>query len=162
MANADPVGLALGFVAAFAQAGYALIAGRGYASLPAAQAAVAVTSVIGRRLRPRRALRRRHLEPESSRSRPATHGSGSSSPATLGMALPTAAVLSGYRRLGPTPASILMLLEPVVAVVLAAVLLAERPAPLQLLGGLLVLSGSLLAQVRGQPERSAPPVSGVA
>ncbi len=71
--------------------------------------------------------------------------------ATIGLAIPTAAVLAGYRRLGPTRASILMLLEPVVAVFLAAVLLAERPALVQLVGGALVLAGSLLAQVRRQP-----------
>ena len=83
MANADPVGLALGFVAAFAQAGYALIAGRGYASLPAAQAAVAVTSLsaigfvlVASSAAPSRAW--------VSHSRPVTHGSGSSSPVRWG------------------------------------------------------------------------------
>jgi drug/metabolite transporter (DMT)-like permease len=43
-----------------------------------------------------------------------------------------------------------MLLEPVVAVLLAAILLAERPAFVQLVGGVLVLAGSLLAQVHRQ------------
>jgi drug/metabolite transporter (DMT)-like permease len=83
--------------------------------------------------------------------------------ATLGLAIPTAAVLAGYRRLGPTRASILMLVEPLVGILLAAMLVAERPAPLQLLGGLLVLAGSLLAQVQ-RPSTAAeePSLSGVA
>jgi drug/metabolite transporter (DMT)-like permease len=54
-----------------------------------------------------------------------------------------------------------MLLEPVVAVLLAAVLLAERPAPVQLVGGALVLAGSLLAQVH-RPATTAPDAGPVA
>ena len=50
-----------------------------------------------------------------------------------------------------------MLLEPVVAVLLAAVLLAEQPALVQLLGGALVLAGSLLAQVHRQPAGQPAP-----
>lgn len=78
--------------------------------------------------------------------------------ATIGLAIPTTAILAGFRRLGPTRASILMLLEPVVAVLLAALLLAERPAPLQLLGGLLVLAGSLMAGIHRPPAPGLPPL----
>ena len=62
-------------------------------------------------------------------------------------ALPTAALVAGYRRVGPTRGAVLMLFEPVVGVLLAALWLAERPAPLQLVGGLLVLAGAALVQV---------------
>ena len=64
---------------------------------------------------------------------------------SVGAALPAAALVIGYRRLGAVRGAILMIFEPVVGVVLAAVLLDERPAPMQLLGGLLVLAGAALA-----------------
>ena len=158
--DVDPIGLALGLLAALAQAGYALIAGRGYASLPAAQAAVAITVVTAVAFVSIAVL------------------TGSSAAlaepflvegtwiwlvlaATIGQAIPTAAILAGYRRLGPTRASILMLVEPLVGIALAAWLVAERPGPLQLVGGLLVLAGSLLAQVQREPRAEEPSLSGV-
>jgi drug/metabolite transporter (DMT)-like permease len=61
--------------------------------------------------------------------------------------------LSALRRIGATTTGILMLLEPVVGVVLAAVWLGEALGPLQGLGGVLVLAGALVLQVRAAPER---------
>jgi drug/metabolite transporter (DMT)-like permease len=147
------VGLLLGLLAAVAQAVHALIAGRGYASLPAPHAAtiLALIQAVGFMgvavLGGAAALLAEPFE---------TDGAWPwiILAATVGLAIPTAAILAGYRRLGPTRASIMMLLEPVVAVFLAALLLAEQPAPLQLLGGLFVLAGSLLAQV----HRQVPPL----
>jgi drug/metabolite transporter (DMT)-like permease len=149
-ADMDPLGLLLGLLAAVAQAVHALIAGRGYSSLPAPQAAVVLSVIqavgfLGVALLAGAAPAL--AEPFTIEGTWVWMILG----ATIGLAIPTAAVLAGYRRLGPTRASILMLLEPVVAVFLAAVLLAERPALVQLVGGGLVLAGSLLAQVRRQP-----------
>jgi drug/metabolite transporter (DMT)-like permease len=157
----DPVGLALGLIAALAQAGYALIAGRGYPSLPAAQAAVAITVVTAVAFVALAVV--------------GGVGAALAEPfqiegawvwlvlaATIGQAIPTAAILAGFRRLGPTRASILMLVEPLVGILLAALLVAERPGPLQLVGGLLVLAGSFLAQVQRRPNREEPSLSGVA
>jgi drug/metabolite transporter (DMT)-like permease len=73
--------------------------------------------------------------------------------AAVGLAIPTAAVLAGFRKLGPTRASILMLFEPVVGVLLAAVFIAERPSALQLVGGLMVLLGGAMAQARWRSPR---------
>jgi len=160
-ADVEITGLALGLVAALAQAAYALIAGRGYASLPAAQAAVTVTAISAVGFIAVALLG----GAADALAEPFTTAGvwiWLILAATVGMAIPTVAILAGFRRMGPTRASILMLLEPLVAVVLAAVILAERPAPLQLLGGLLVLAGSVLAQLRGQPAQSMPPVPGVA
>ncbi len=159
-ADVDALGLLLGLVAAVAQAVHALIAGRGYSSLPAPQAAVslAVIQAVG-------FLGVALLAGALSTLAEPVGVEGAWAPivlaATIGLAIPTAAVLAGYRRLGPTRASILMLLEPVVAVLLAAVLLAERPAPVQLVGGALVLAGSLLAQVH-RPAAAAPDAGPVA
>jgi len=79
----------------------------------------------------------------------------------LGAALPTALLVAGYRRVGPTRGAVLMLVEPVTGVLLAALLLAEHPLPLQLLGGLLVLVGAALVQVVPvrRAERSALPAA---
>jgi drug/metabolite transporter (DMT)-like permease len=149
-ADVGVVGLLLGLLAAVAQAVHALIAGRGYSSLPAPQAAVALSVIqavgfVGVALLSGTA---------TALAEPVSLGDAWAPivlAATIGLAIPTAAVLAGYRRLGPTRASILMLLEPVVAVLLAALLLSERPAVVQLVGGALVLAGSLLAQVHRQP-----------
>jgi drug/metabolite transporter (DMT)-like permease len=61
--------------------------------------------------------------------------------------------LTAIRIIGGTRTGILMLFEPVVGVVLAAWLLGESLAPVQLLGGVLVLAGALVLQVRSAPER---------
>jgi drug/metabolite transporter (DMT)-like permease len=151
-AEVDARGLLLGLLAAVAQAVHALIAGRGYSSLPAPQAAVALAVIqalgfVGVAILAGAAVSL--AEPFQ------TSGAWTwiVLAATIGLAIPTAAVLAGFRRLGPTRASILMLLEPLVAVILAAVLLSQRPSLVQLLGGALVLVGSLLAQVHRQPAR---------
>lgn len=66
-------------------------------------------------------------------------------------AIPSMLFLTGIRLVGGTGAGILMLFEPVVGVVLAAWLLAEGLAPIQVLGGLAILAAALILQ------RAAPP-----
>ena len=61
---------------------------------------------------------------------------------------------AGLSRVGPTSASILSTFEPVVTVVLAAAVLAERLAPVQLAGGALVLTAVLVLRV-GPRHRAA-------
>ena len=60
--------------------------------------------------------------------------------------------LTAIRAIGGTRTGVLMLLEPVVGVLLAAALLGEALLPLQVLGGFLVLVGALVLQVRSAPE----------
>jgi drug/metabolite transporter (DMT)-like permease len=55
---------------------------------------------------------------------------------------------AGLSRVGPTSASILSTFEPVVTVVLAAAVLAEHLAPIQLAGGALVLTAVVVLRVR--------------
>ncbi len=66
--------------------------------------------------------------------------------ATLGTVLPFGLFISGLRFLPPTQAGIVSMLEPVVAAVMAYVLLGEVLIPLQLLGGALVLAGVVMVQ----------------
>jgi DME family drug/metabolite transporter len=61
-------------------------------------------------------------------------------------AIPSILFLTGIRRIGGTRAGILMLFEPVVGVALAAWLLHERLAPLQVAGGLAILASALILQ----------------
>jgi drug/metabolite transporter (DMT)-like permease len=84
---------------------------------------------------------------------------------TLGAGLPSLLFLVGIRLVGGTRAGILMLLEPVVAVVLAALLLGEVVRPVQVLGGAAVLSAALLLQRAARdsaPPHEVTPSGGVA
>ncbi len=60
--------------------------------------------------------------------------------------------LTAIRTLGGTRTGILMLLEPVVGAVLAGLVLHETLAPIQFVGGGLVLLGALVLQLRSDPE----------
>jgi drug/metabolite transporter (DMT)-like permease len=61
------------------------------------------------------------------------------------------AFFAGLKRVGPSEAAILSTAEPVVTVALAFVVLGERLAPAQLLGGALVLGAVVLLQLRPRP-----------
>jgi drug/metabolite transporter (DMT)-like permease len=60
--------------------------------------------------------------------------------------------LTAIRLIGGTRTGILMLLEPVVGVVLAALWLGEALVPVQLAGGALVLLGALVLQLGSDPD----------
>lgn len=62
----------------------------------------------------------------------------------LATVLPVVTFLAGLKRIGPTNAAMLSVLEPVVTVLLSAVLLGETLQPLSLLGGGLILVAVLL------------------
>jgi drug/metabolite transporter, DME family len=61
-------------------------------------------------------------------------------------AVPSLGFLTGIRLIGGTRAGILMLFEPVVGVALAAWLLDERLAPIQIVGAIAILGAALLLQ----------------
>ena len=65
---------------------------------------------------------------------------------TLGAGIPSLIFLTGIRLIGGTRTGILMLLEPVVAVALAAVLLGEALRPIQLVGAAAILLAAVLLQ----------------
>jgi drug/metabolite transporter (DMT)-like permease len=68
---------------------------------------------------------------------------------TIGSSIPTLCFITGISILGAPRAAILATLEPVVGVALAALLLNEQPAALQLVGGALILVAAVLLQVGG-------------
>jgi drug/metabolite transporter (DMT)-like permease len=51
---------------------------------------------------------------------------------------------AGLKRIGPTTTSTLSTFEPIVAVVLAAIVLGETISPIQILGGILILAAVVL------------------
>jgi drug/metabolite transporter (DMT)-like permease len=67
--------------------------------------------------------------------------------ATLGTVLPFGLFISGLQYLPPTQASIISMLEPVVAAIAAYFLVGEILLPVQLLGGGLVLAGVILVEM---------------
>jgi drug/metabolite transporter (DMT)-like permease len=58
--------------------------------------------------------------------------------------IPVVTFLAGLERIGPTNAAMLSTLEPVVTVLLAAWLFAERLEPITLVGGALILVAVLI------------------
>ena len=144
--NVDVLGIGLAFLAAVSQAVYVLAARHGYTSVPSAQAStfflafaalayVGVAVVSGNTEAVAAPL-------ADSRSWPILLLAGS-----IGAAVPALAYLNGIRRIGAPRAAILSTLEPVVGSVLAALLLAEIPTPLQILGGALILVAAAILQL---------------
>lgn len=151
LGDVDLVGVGLAFLAGLAQVFYVLAARHGFAHVPAPQAAaltmagaaalylvigvvIGTASTLGSPLSSRDALVPVLLA------------------GIIGAGVPTLAFITGIRRLGPSQAAILATLEPVVGVGLAAWLLGERPAPIQLVGGALILGAAVLLQLRPGPS----------
>ena len=143
----DPVGIGLAFLAGVAQMFYVLAARHGFAHVPGPQAAT-ITMAGAAML---------YLLLGVVLGTAATLGSPLASAASIvpvvlagviGAGVPTLAFITGIRRLGPSKAAIIATLEPVVGVGLAALLLAEQPAPIQLVGGAFILGAAALLQLR--------------
>ena len=149
----DPVGVLLALSAAGSQAVFVLISRHGYRDVPTDQAmgfilgaAAAIASVL------------------------AVAGDGASSltlplaiPGLLALllfggifsaAVPSTLFLAGIRWIGPVRAGILMLFEPVVGVLLAALFLQEAIGPVQAIGGFAILGAAVLIQ-RARPAEPA-------
>ena len=73
----------------------------------------------------------------------------------FGAAIPSLLFLVGIRRLGGTRAGILMLMEPVVGVSLAAIVLGEALHPIQAVGAAAILVAAVILQ-RASPGRARP------
>ncbi len=148
----DPVGVLLALSAAASQAVFVLISRQGYRQVPTDQAmgfilfaAAAIAAIL--------AL---VVDGATSLAQPLT------TPNLLGLlvfggvfaaAVPSTLFLAGIRWIGPVRAGILMLLEPLVGVLLAALFLQEAIGPIQALGGLAILGAALLIQ-RAKPAEA--------
>jgi drug/metabolite transporter (DMT)-like permease len=77
-------------------------------------------------------------------------------------ALPSLGFLYGIRAIGGLRAGILMLFEPVVGVALAASLLSETLAPIQVVGAAAILAAAVILQRTGRPREDAASHAAVA
>jgi drug/metabolite transporter (DMT)-like permease len=141
----DPIGVGLAFVAALCQVVFLLINGRGFAPFSAFDVSAWVIAVAAMVALPLALVGGQAADLVTplvdSAALPWVLLAG-----VVGAALPTIALLTGIGRIGPSRAAILMTIEPVVGVALAALLLAEQPVPLQLVGGAAVLAAAVVLQ----------------
>ena len=149
----DPIGVLLALSAAVSQAVFVLISRHGYREVPTDQAMGFILAISG-----------------GIAAVLAVLGEGAASlalplatPGLLGLllfggifaaAVPSTMFLAGFRWIGPVRAGILMLFEPLVGVVLAALFLQEAVGPLQAVGGIAILGAAVLIQ-RARPAESA-------
>jgi len=147
----DMVGIGLAFLGAVSQAFYVLAARHGFARVPGPQAA-ATTMLLAALFYVVAGL---PVGQASVLLQPLA-GAAAAWPVlfagVVGAAVPTLCFITGIRMLGAPRAAILATLEPVVGVGLAALLLSEEPAPLQIVGGLLIIGAGVLLQVRSPSE----------
>jgi drug/metabolite transporter (DMT)-like permease len=150
----DGLGVVLALTAAAAQTVFVTVSRDGYRSVPAdeamtvillgsalggAAAAIAVGGAVG--------LAEPLRQPELL---PIVFAAG-----TLGAGIPSLMFLTGIRLIGGTRTGILMLLEPVVALTLAAVLLGEALRPIQLAGAAAILLAAVVIQRATRPGDEA-------
>jgi drug/metabolite transporter (DMT)-like permease len=152
----DPVGVLLALTAAAAQTVFVTISRDGYPSVRAdvAMSAILAVSAIGAAavavaaaggpgifLRPL----------DTPALLPVVVAAG-----VFAAGIPSLMFLVAIRRIGGTRTGILMLLEPVVALGLAALLLGEALRPVQLVGAVAILGAALLLQRSAAPADEAP------
>ena len=150
----DALGLGLALVAAGCQAAFVIISRNGYPSVPSSQAmalvmatTVVCATVIAAVTGTGAALALPLTDPSIL---PLLAFTG-----LFAAAIPSILFLTGIRRIGGTRAGILMLFEPVVGVALAAVLLGEALAPVQIAGGLAILAAAVILQRSAVPGDKA-------
>ena len=149
--STDVLGVVLGLGAAASQVVFVTVSRHGYRSLPADAATLLIlaTSLAGA------ALLAVVVDQVDGLAAPLR--SADPWPALLVAGVVAAGIsslmfLTAIRRIGGTRTGILMLWEPVVGVLLAALWLGEPLAPVQLAGGAFVLAGAVVLQLRSDPD----------
>jgi drug/metabolite transporter (DMT)-like permease len=143
----DPIGVGLALIAAVFQASFVLIAGRGFKPMSNLHVS---TFVVGAAVGDMAGLLRPLTDPQPW---PWILAGG-----LVGAAIPTTAFITGIGIIGPSRAAILMTIEPLIGVGLAALLLNEQPTLVQLLGGAAVLAGAAVLQVAPRTAAVRAPV----
>jgi len=142
----DTLGLLLAFLGGAGQVAYVLLVRHGFGSVPAPQASsltlagaaliyLAIAALVGQA--------GSVLDPVASVATvwPVLVAG------IIGAGIPTIAYMTGIRMLGAPRAAILSTLEPVIAIALAAALLGERPAAVQVAGGALIIVAAVILQL---------------
>jgi drug/metabolite transporter (DMT)-like permease len=146
----DAIGFGLAIGAALSQAVFVVISRTGYRAVPAdqAMAVILATTVVCCVLL---ALVTGALSPLGFPLRDPSIFPLLAFTGLFAAAIPSVMFLTGIRRIGGTRAGILMLFEPVVGVALAAILLHEGLAPVQVVGGIAILAAALILQRSAAP-----------
>ena len=150
----DPVGVALALFAAVCQAIFLLISGRGWRPMPTLHVSAYVVGAAAVLSIPLAILGGEAAGLALPFSKPEGWiwilAGG-----ITGAAIPTVAFVTGIGLIGPSRAAILMTIEPLVGVSLAALLLGEQPSLIQIVGGIAVLLAAAVLQVA--PRATVPP-----
>ena len=152
----DPIGIGLALFGAVCQAAFVLIAGRGFTPLPVLHVSTIVVFAAFALSLPLAIL----AGDLDGLLRPIVQAEPwfwILAGGITGAAIPTTAFITGIGIIGPSRAAILMTIEPLVGVTLAALLLGEHPSPLQIVGGAGVLVAAAILQVA--PRAPIPPES---
>lgn len=142
----DPFGVALALLAAACQAAFILIAGRGFRPMPNLHVSTFVIAMAVVLSVPLAILAGQSSGLLVPFQQPETWIWVLAAGIT-GAAIPTTAFVTGIGLIGPSRAAILMTIEPLVGVTLAALLLGEQPSLVQIVGGLAVLAAAAILQV---------------
>ena len=152
------LGVALALGAAVSQAVLVTISRDGYRSVPTDQA-MTVILMDDRRMR----AADRHRDRQCGDARLPAGGAVGSAAGVVHRrdrcGHPSLAFLTGIRLIGGLRAGILMLIEPVVGVLLAALLLDERLQPIQLFGGAAILAAAMILQRSAGDEPEMEPAA---
>jgi drug/metabolite transporter (DMT)-like permease len=152
----DPLGIGLALLAALSQTVFVTISRNGFPAIPTDQAMGWIIATVT----PVCVVLALVTGGGGSLAAPLTSGSALGLVALagiLGAGIPSFLFLRGIRTIGGTRTGILMLFEPVVGVVLAAVLLHEGLAPIQAAGGAAILAAAILLQRSAGEPLVAPP-----
>lgn len=147
----DPAGILLGLAAAASQVVFVSVSRGGYSRVPAdaATGVILATSLVGASVI---AIATGQADDLLAPFRSLAPWPYLLLAGVLAAGVSSLLFLSAIRMIGGTRTGILMLLEPVVGVVLAAVLLGEALLPVQVAGGALVLAGALVLQLGSEPS----------
>lgn len=152
----DPLGLALGLAAAVCQTVFVTVSRGRFATLPPEQAiswVMVFTALV---------CAAAAIVAGNALDAPLRGPAPLALAAVAGIAaagIPSVLFLVGIRAIGPTRAGILMLFEPLVGVTLAALLLDEALAPIQVVGGGAILVAALLIQRGAGPGPRTEPIA---
>jgi drug/metabolite transporter (DMT)-like permease len=155
----NPVGVLLAFGAAICQATFILIVGRGFDPLPPVRVAWFALAAAGAVAIPLALITGETaglLVPFTTPESWIWILAGG----ILGAAIPTTAFVTGIGIIGPSRAAIMMTIEPLVAIVIAALFLGETPVPVQILGGAAVLVAAAILQVAPRTAVAREPETG--
>jgi drug/metabolite transporter (DMT)-like permease len=155
----NPVGVLLAFGAAICQATFILMVGRGFDPLPPVRVSILALFAAAAVAIPLAVI--------------TGNTGGLSVPfetpeawvwilagGIAGAAIPTTAFVTGIGIIGPSRAAIMMTIEPLVAIIIAALFLGEHPAPIQLVGGAAVLVAAAILQVAPRTAVAREPETG--